>query len=167
MRRITLLISFIPVVTVLWAQRSEMKPEKTSTKWIKNQQILFQYSYPDSMSFSPTWRPGRNRIFEYIYQASENPDVSDDELTEIVCFQLPNTGSLSFTLKDSALIKAKAYFMRGCFCPDRGYVLLNQGIIQGKKLSDKIWSISINVTVSGSQGEYQRKYSGKFKYAKD
>ena len=162
-----LLIAGILINTLVFAQTTKMTPASTSTKWVKNTKIDFVYSQPDSASFSPERRNGKDWFFEFKHTAEENPEMSDDEKTEIIGFQIAPVKGNSFTLKNKQLQKARAYYLLGCFCKDRGFKLISKGSIVGKKINATTWMVTIDVTIATNDGQIQQRQVGKYILSKD
>ncbi|MES2559521.1 MAG: hypothetical protein V4590_07270 [Bacteroidota bacterium] len=105
-------------------------------------------------------------MFEYKFTASQNDAMSDDEYTETLGFNIVPDKTGKFVLKGEELRKAQGYFYKGCFCMDRGYAPIIDGIITGVKLSKTTWYVSVNVQIKTKQGDSEqtitKKLKGKF-----
>lgn len=89
--------------------------------------------------------PGENLILVYEFKVFDNPNIADDEYKEKVYIEVKKGGQKFNTTTDQSV----AYFMKGCYCTDRGYhKALPGGTINGKK----------NVI-----GDYRVKYTLRFK----
>lgn len=93
--------------------------------------------------------PGENLILVYEFKAFDNPNIADDEYKEKVYIEVKKSGRKFNTTTDQSI----AYFMKGCYCIDRGYhKALPGGTINGKK----------NII-----GDYRVKYTLRFKTNED
>jgi hypothetical protein len=101
--------------------------------------------------------------FEYNYTAAQQEGIADDELKEIIAFQIKPDKSGKFTLTNDDLKKANAYFYRGCFCADRGTHLITSGNIRGARMTRNTWYINMQVTADVKQGENLQKVTKKLK----
>lgn len=105
-------------------------------------------------------------LFRYTFTASQNESVTDDEYTETLAFTYTPDKTGRFTLKGEALKKAKAYFYKGCFCMDRGYMPILDGVITGTKMSKTTWYVKMNVSYKSKQGDSEqivtKKLTGTF-----
>ncbi|MFA7380054.1 MAG: hypothetical protein WC150_06295 [Bacteroidia bacterium] len=89
--------------------------------------------------------PGENLILVCEFKAFDNPNIADDEYKEKVYIEVKKDGRKFSTTTDQSV----AYFMKGCYCTDRGYhKALPDGTISGKK----------NII-----GDYRVKYTLRFK----
>lgn len=149
-------------VAALSAQEAKMNPEKRTVKWMKQTEIRLAYSVPDSTSFAAELIAGKNWVFEYRYQAAENPEMTDDEMTEITGFEIAPTLSNRFFLKDQQLDKAKAYYLLGCFCKDRGYKRIHKGTIRGTRINKRVWLIDANLSIDTGSGMIQKRFKRRF-----
>ena len=86
---------------------------------------------------------------------------------EAISFQLPPQKGNSFLLKNGDLLKAKAYYLLGCFCADRGSRLIREGTISGKKINADTWLLDIRVFIDNSSDSQPKKYKGKFHFSKN
>jgi hypothetical protein len=100
-------------------------------------------------NFSALMTDGKDLVFEYYMRADDRADVTDDEYTEKIVFAVPKQAK-TFVYKDSTL---KAAFLKGCFCVDRGWHRVNNGVIRGKKLTATTWQVQLDVM---TQGEPER-----------
>lgn len=154
-KAIILILCSLPLA--LLAQK--VNPEKVTAIWTKKLNIQLSYSTPDSQSFAPERKAGKNWLFEYILQDAESPEIADDEKTQIVGFCIPPVKGHSFVLKNEQLTKAKAYYMLGCFCKDRGFKLIHKGLIKGRRINATTWEVKATLIIDGSFAmEFKRKF---------
>jgi hypothetical protein len=102
-------------------------------------------------------------LFEYTYTASQNNEISDDELTEMICFNIVPDRSGKFLLTGNDLKAAQGYFYRGCFCSNRGTHRMVSGNIRGVKMSHTQWYINANVMVKEKNGDNEQLVNKKVK----
>lgn len=157
-----LFLALMLTCSALEAQDAKMNPEKRTVKWIQQADLRLAYSLPDSSSFAAERIAGKNWVFEYRYQAAENPEMTDDEMTEITGFEVTPTRSKRFILKDQQLEKAKAYYLLGCFCKDRGYKRIYKGTIRGTRINKKVWLVEANLSIETGSGTIQKKFRRRF-----
>jgi hypothetical protein len=101
--------------------------------------------------------------FTYQYKSSENERIADDELTEIITFNIKSDKTGKFLLTGNALTKAQGSFYRGCFCRDRGTFPIVSGTIRGAKLTKTTWYVNLNVNISVKVGNSEQIVSRKVK----
>lgn len=102
-------------------------------------------------------------LFRYTFTASQNESVTDDEYTETLAFTFAPDKTGKFTLKGEELKKAKAYFYKGCFCMDRGYMPILDGVITATKMSKTTWYVNMNVSYKSKQGDSEQNLTKKLK----
>ncbi len=102
-------------------------------------------------------------MFEYKFIAAQNDAMSDDEYTETVAFSIIPDKTGRFVLKGDGLKKAQGHFYKGCFCLDRGYAPIIDGLITGTKLSKTTWYVTIDVKIKIKQGDTEQIVSKKLK----
>lgn len=87
---------------------------------------------------------GDKLVFEYKYSTEGQPEIADDEFTEVVYFELDhNTGD--FTLDESDFEATRTYLGRFCFCGNTGFFPVTSGIIEGEKTGDLRWNVTLDV----------------------
>lgn len=149
------------------AQTSRNNPEKITARWLTGQSLHLAYSLPDSMGFAAERKPGKNWFFEFSHQSEENPEVSDDEMTETIGFEVVPNRTGRFELKNEQLTGAKAYYMLGCFCKERGYSRIEHGTIKGVRLSMNQWLINVDVQLKVGESERKKRFRRTFIRSKD
>jgi hypothetical protein len=88
---------------------------------------------------------GSNMVFEYQHLAAQCDDVFDDEWGEILYFAI-DTNATEFQNTDEQLAEIQCiYNLEGAWVGARERVKL--GSIAGEKLSEKLWRISIDLTL--------------------
>jgi len=87
---------------------------------------------------------GNKLVFEYRYSTEGRPEIADDELTEVIYFELdPNTENFSINQDDFE--DTKTYLGKFCFCGRTGYFQVTSGEINGQKIGDLQWDVSLDV----------------------
>ena len=145
----------------LFAQ-DKITPAKKTFEAKTNQAIVLKDNGANGI-YAEITDKSNSVMFEYKYIASQNDAMSDDEYTETLAFNIVPDKTGKFTLKGGDLQKAQGYFYKGCFCMDRGYMPIVDGIITGAKLSKTVWYVTINVTVKSKQGEAEQLITKKIK----
>lgn len=73
---------------------------------------------------------GKNLVLVYEFRAYDNPNIADDEYKEKIYIEIPDNPR-KFHVKSE---QVNVYFMKGCYCTDRGYhKALTGGTISGRK----------------------------------
>lgn len=83
---------------------------------------------------------GKKIVFEYIFKHKENPHFSDDEVYEVIYFQIPFSEE-TFIYKGKKVKKTRLFYERVCFGNCYGKFIY-EGLIKGWK-NDSHWVIEI------------------------
>ncbi len=80
----------------------------------ENKQLNIE-TYDESYMKYGNIEEGSNLVFEYEYSAEDEVNVSDDEYSEFIRFEI-NPSLTEFNYQDSELSDIKAVFSKSCFC---------------------------------------------------
>ena len=83
-------------------------------------------------------------VFEYRYSTEGVPEIADDELTEVVYFEV-DEDTQDFNLNEANFEASRAYLGKFCFCGRTGYFPITSGEINAEKTGDLQWRISLDV----------------------
>jgi hypothetical protein len=133
------------------AQSMTMLPDRHETLWQANQKITFNYA-DDSISFNPEIRAGALWYFSHTFRAQEYLEVADDEYSEVFAWTMRPTNARRITLRDQQLVDANAYFLRACFCTDRGFHKVKSGTVTMLRQSNGWWRVSYNLVIASKEG---------------
>jgi len=87
---------------------------------------------------------GDRQVFRRTFEYNENPAVMDDELREILLFEIDGEAT-SFTYSGTSLNEANVYYLRSCaFCLP-GYHKITSGTLSGMKRNDGSWRIQADL----------------------
>jgi len=89
--------------------------------------------------------PGDKTVFSYFFKAKDDINLSDDEYTESIFFEVDNSLD-SFSLNDNDLRTTSLFIKRSCFCTNTAAVFPGIGSVSGTKLANGNWSVSISIT---------------------
>jgi len=159
MKRTILLLTVLLIL--LSCDEKESNLDTYSYTFTENSELIITTIEESYMRFGSV-EEGQNLVFKYRFKAHDEVQIADDEYAETIQFeidpQLENFNYLNQELMNSNLVFAKHCF---CFFPfDELKNVDPIGIISGKKISNKEWNISINVTFYGDE---ERNISGIFK----
>ncbi len=140
------------VTTLSTIAQGKLNPEKHICNWYSNQK-LERVEQQGTTNFHMERKPGSKWVFEYTYKNAEYEDVSDDEKTITFGFEVAPNRTGKFALKDEELNAANAYFMLGCFCPNRGFHRVNKGSVSGTRITRDTWIITIDVEIDTQRGD--------------
>lgn len=149
MKRINLFAIILLSCFTTFAQ-GKLNPAKKTRNWYTGQSLELMFQ-KDSSHFHPERKSGNNWVFEFTLQKAEYEDVSDDEMSETISFEVVPNRSGKFSLKNAELKQAKAYYMLGCFCMNRGYHLVDNGTISGVRMNASTWIITIDLWIDAQQ----------------
>lgn len=150
--RTTLFI--VITLTTAWSAiaQGKLNPETHTCIWY-TQQKLERVEQQGTSNFHIERKPGNNWVFEYTLKSAEYEDVADDEKTITFAFEVIPNRKGKFVLKNEELNNANAYFVLGCFCPNRGFHRVNKGTVSGTRMTLNSWIIHINIEVDTQRGD--------------
>ncbi len=96
---------------------------------------------------------GDNLVFRRTHHYDDDKEIIDDELTEILVFQVPGNAD-SFFFEDQELTNASVLFGRFCYCGDAGYHPVTSGTISGELTSPGFWKIKANLRAASDYADY-------------
>jgi hypothetical protein len=120
---------------------AQSKVNKGFKKYMIYANKTLEFKNKDSMHFSAQMVDGKDWVFVYHYQADEYADMTDDEFTEMIYFVVPS-GAANFELTGASL---RAAYLRSCFCMERGWHKISDGVIKGTKNTDGTWNVGISI----------------------
>lgn len=91
-----------------------------------------------------TVESGDLSVFKMEYVSNDDPQIDDDELTEIVYFETDISSIDHFNMDVN---EANAYFGMICFCAIGPFFNFSGGTISGEKLLDGRWQIEVDATL--------------------
>lgn len=133
------------------AQSMTLLPDRHETLWMENQQITFNYA-DDKQSFNPELRDGSMWYFAHTFRAQEYVEIADDEYSEVFAWQMPPTNNRRVVLRDEQLVAANAYFLKACFCTDRGFHKVKSGTVSMLRQSNGWWRVNYNLVIESKEG---------------
>ena len=101
-------------------------------------------------------------MFHYEKHVTPPHTVMDGGSITTVYFQI-TTGNSAYTFEGEELTNANVYFQRSCFCPIIGALKVENGIVEGQKLSENLWSVSASLQPEGPRTTYEINFEGVFK----
>jgi hypothetical protein len=152
LKNMKIFIKFLVLISLALTSCSKENEEYFSYTFSENKQLNIETYDESYMKFSNIVE-GTNLVFEYEYSAEDKVDISDDEYSEFIRFEI-NPTLTEFTYKNAELSDIKTVFTKKCFC---GFMYeLNKdeapiGTISGLKISQTEWTISIDVTFYGDE----------------
>ena len=102
-------------------------------------------------------------MFEYRHVSAQNDQIADDEVSEMIYFNVQPDRTGKFMLTGDDLKNAQGHFYRGCFCMNRGTHLIVSGKIRGAKMSKTTWYINADVMVNVQNGDSKELVNKKIK----
>ena len=153
-------LRLIPILTLLltlWSCRGGQEipgpwcAEGTCTyELIRDTRLLIDTTQDGRLEVS--LGSGQEQVLHYTYQADDNPQIADDEYGEELYIRLPmERDTFAFS---GAILAEHAFFRAICFCPYRGYVPVTEGSVQGRRLSQGRWEISVDIVASPWAGSF-------------
>lgn len=105
---------------------------------------------------------GDNLVFIYEFVEDDEPDISDDEYTERIIFEIDPELS-SFNITDVSLAQLNMYFNRFCFCPNIASIQVLSGTAKGSKINSEKWKITLDITFEIDNNLVERQIEGVFR----
>lgn len=104
---------------------------------------------------------GNKTVFQMINSTQGSELIADDELTDILVFELDQPQS-RFKFYDGDLARINMRFKRVCFCDEVEFKPINSGCIEGAKNEDGSWHIQGNLNAPYSFGSVHIKFDAQF-----
>jgi hypothetical protein len=145
-------VKILLITSLVLTSCSKENEEYFLYNFSENKQLNIE-TYDESYMKYGNIEEGSNLVFEYEYSAEDEVNVSDDEYSEFIRFEI-NPSLTEFNYEDSELSDIKAVFSKSCFCGfnyDSDKDVEPTGTISGKKISQTEWNISIDVTFYGDE----------------
>ena len=155
--RYTILFTFLLLFGFTHAQEGPINKGETWHRIYPDKSL--ELKVDEHYNFYAEVAGGKDLVFEYYMRADEYVERSDDEYTEKILFSVPKKAT-SFFYTDTTL---KAAFLRGCFCPDRGWHLFSDGFIKGKKINSTTWHVEIDVMTKPDLSRNSNAVTKRFK----
>ena len=133
---------------------SEENNEYYSYNFVENSTLNIE-TYDESYMKYGNIEEGTNLVFEYEYSAEEKANISDDEYSEFIRFEI-NPQLTEFNYKNEELAEIKTVFSKSCFCGfeyDVEKDVAPSGTISGERISDTEWKILIDVVFYGDENK--------------
>ena len=100
----------------------------------------------DSGHSNATIVSGDKIVFEYQFVFGDLVYIADDEFTESILFEVdPDLNE--FRIETEELNNSNAIYGLFCYCMYYGYYDISSGVIEGVKLEDGNWEVSMDVTI--------------------
>ena len=138
---------------------NDQDPNEINRVFFENAEL----SHSDNPGVYPFWNKGEKTIFRFSLIHPDEPNISDDELTEHFWIEIPaNVNQFSIDGPISGESNIEVYYTRACYCyiPDAfEFTRLN---VSGEKNSNNEWTVSFDLTVESEFGTYELEDSGKY-----
>ncbi|WP_299555476.1 hypothetical protein [Seonamhaeicola sp.] len=145
-------IKILVLTSFVLTSCSKENEEYYSYNFSENKKLNIE-TYDESYMKYGNIEQGSNLVFEYEYSAEDDVNVSDDEYSEFIRFEI-NPTLTEFNYENGELLDIKAVFSKSCFCYfeyDPNKDVPPTGTISGKRISQTEWNISIDVTFYGDE----------------
>ena len=107
-------------------------------------------------------KEGEKTVFRYIFNTEGSPNISDDEIKNILVFEIPsNINQFKFVNKE--ILKASAYYRSICFCADVSNIAIEEGKISGEKIDSNTWKVYVDIIISNEFGDNKVSFKNSFK----
>ncbi|WP_205521223.1 hypothetical protein [Psychroflexus aurantiacus] len=96
----------------------------------------------------PQVTKGKHKVLKFEYKRNQDPQIADDEYTEVVYAQI-EPGQKKLDLNDDQLKQAKLLFGRLCFCKGQaGYFPVREGHFKVSSNKDESITYSFNIELT-------------------
>ena len=145
----------------------EINPASKKMSFLTNKKIKLLAKNSELQTFQIT--EGKNWVFQYQYIAADVAEIADDEFTESIFIEIPQSNDKHF-YKKLGLKKQKAIYLKSCYCPDAGPLQIEKGSIKAKKLNENTWFVKIQFVIptksDGQNNSITKKIEGNFTFIK-
>lgn len=148
MKSIKKLTFYLLVFSLISLGCSDNQTEFTTFKYFESSTIETQN---DPNFFLATIENGNNLVFEYEYVLEADPDIADSGFSETILFEIDPTLN-EFTYSNQELVDSNTYYRQLCFCPTDDSILITNGTISGRKLTERTWEIDILIDIDFPSG---------------
>jgi len=124
-------------------------------RFFKNKQLNIISSDEMHIKFGEV-KEGNNLVFEYEFSTEGEINVIDDEYTEFIHFEIDKNVE-EFNFKDEELSTINLVLSKRCFCffgNDENKKAEPTGIINGKKISENEWNITMEIIFYGDEKRF-------------
>lgn len=130
--------------------KKDCNPDTVSSTFQEDKQITFildTLSSTDTLQTNsfPLIEEGDKIVFTFIHGWPECADVYDDEKFELLAFEIEK-GISSFDFNDEEIVSSNCYYYQGGAWSSSRLEMISKGKIEGRKISEGKWDISIDVT---------------------
>jgi len=115
---------------------------------------------PQGSGNNVTFTEGDKIVFHYSLQRPENPDRSDDELTENIVFEIDSNLN-TFDYSNQELIPLLTYYFESCFCLHEVVEIIS-GHVSGQKINETKWNLTLILNISLQGSTITKNISGDF-----
>ena len=150
---VTLLLPFRQIATAILMILLLANCSKDHLNNCRDGKCTYEYYDNTQLSISEEgeWRqlalePGPWIVFKYEYQYDDEENIADDELTEILYFQIPAESS-SYQIDLRTYVMQTVYFNRLCYCGKTGFEFPNEAIINCEKINDDTWHVTADLSI--------------------
>lgn len=126
----------------------------------QNQTDLYFYKYfknstidlpTTDNSYTASIISGDKLVFEYTYDLEADPEIPDSQFKETIIFEIDPTLN-EFAYSNQELVDSNTYYRQLCFCPTDDSILITNGTISGRKLSERTWEVDILIDIDFPSG---------------
>lgn len=128
---------------------SDCTPEKFAYNLLVDKKISVPPGPPSQVSIEN----GDKLVFNYTHTYRDCKNISDDEGSEILVFEISKTDN-SFDVSGAALSTINCYSQASCFCGNINAIAITGGRIKGTKVAENRWMIDANVTNAVTNRQY-------------
>ena len=122
-----------------------------------------QISLSENAGVYPLWEGGSNLVFRFTLKHPDEPNIADDELSEIFWIEIPsNRESFELSKGKSDDADFETIYTRACYCFIPEAFEFDHLMVRGNKISDEQWSITFEMSTQNEYGTYELNDSGNY-----
>ena len=106
-------------------------------------------------------RDGDKLVFAYYYELVSSPEILDNDVTEIVLFEI-DSNVREFDFSDSSLAGINAVFHNTAAWGDNGSFPIVDGQISGFRQTADSWLVTIDIRFEGQYATYEKDVMAHF-----
>ncbi len=157
MKRLLLALLFLASITSC-SDDDNLNPGRESFNlWVDSDIEFISNEFGTNYSIET----GTHIVFQYVNVRPEDPDISDDEISDVVFFQIDSSLE-EFTYTDQELEPILTHYFQGCFCQLEVTPIVT-GTVSGEKVNDSLWNASIDVEFVRGERTVQIRKGGAFR----
>lgn len=157
------LTPFLFLTFVIVQACSEENDGQVKREFIVNSELNFVTNphWEEEGIWAPAIETGQNLVFRFTFVHPEEPNIADDELTEVFFFEVPkDSQKFEYSSIDiGANTDIPAGYFRHCFC-FFGSFNIKKATISAQRINEQEWQVAFDVVFENEHEEFLIKDKG-------